>query len=229
MMTSKVKSLIAAIFLLSLCMYTGAKDQEINQTEAVFVSGSPITTSALSPEYDLTKIKPHGFFSLQVDLSAGDDITHIQVEVSNGGGIFSIATVLVEGTYTDKIFETFTTASGPGSDGVDSIQIGIPIARIIRFRLFSARRRVEPITPPLKPRGDTRRPFYFACPRGSGVTGIATDLTTLRRGSGSKIEQPVDRRKSCKKRGLEPRRGLQRRLLHLLSALRYFQTFCDLK
>ena len=138
MMTSKVKSLIAAIFLLSLCMYTGAKDQEINQTEAVFVSGSPITTSALSPEYDLTKIKPHGFFSLQVDLSAGDDITHIQVEVSNGGGIFSIATVLVEGTYTDKIFETFTTASGPGSDGVDSIQIGIPIARIIRFRLFSA-------------------------------------------------------------------------------------------
>lgn len=132
------KCMAVLVFLSLVSFVSYADEREIPQVEAAFVAATPVAGSALSPVYDLEKLRPHGFFSLQINLSAGDQIDKIQIEVSNGDSTFSIARVSVEGVFSTDVFVNFTTTSGPGSDGVDVIQLGIPICRKVRFRLFSA-------------------------------------------------------------------------------------------
>jgi len=130
--------------LLGVALIVGvalAADNKIPQVGPLFES-QVLSTNATSRAIELHMLDPHGYYSIQVAVAGTGTLDYVQCEVTNDESTWipvsvgipdvdSDATIL-----TNRFFEGYTTNSGPNSDGTDHMEIGIPLCREVRFRIY---------------------------------------------------------------------------------------------
>jgi len=93
-------------------------------------------TNAVSEVCDIGGYKPEGYFSLQLQNTTGV-VAYVQVEITNDDASWVVADLLVQGAYTNRIFENFSETSGPSADGVDLVGISFPLCKSARVRCYA--------------------------------------------------------------------------------------------
>ena len=124
--------ILATCLLVSSLAFAG--DKTITIVSDLFDAKSiSAGTNAVSSTVSLAAYKAVGYCSIQVSLASGV-IDAITFEVTNDGSTWSVATMNVEGAFVDLVYDEFTTTSGPQTNGIDLIGIGLPICKQFRVR-----------------------------------------------------------------------------------------------
>ena len=127
-------------FVLMLALAVGvvlAADSIVYTQAHVFISESILAgTNAVSQTYEMNEYKPAGYFSLQMNVASGT-VAYVAVEISNNDTDWVAAEVLIQGVYTNRMFEAFSLTSGPASDGVGIVSFGPQVCKALRLRCYA--------------------------------------------------------------------------------------------
>lgn len=96
--------------------------KDIFNGESIAASGSKTSNA-----FNLSSIKPNGFFSLQLELT-GDGTGKIEFECSNDGKNF------LTPSESEDIVTSHTKTSGPGEDGKDIYSFTPPPCMYLRIK-----------------------------------------------------------------------------------------------
>lgn len=130
--------LVGAIIAGAVRFAGGAGNEDVPQLPAMF-NGVAVTTSATSPTNDMAKVKPAGYFSLQLQVAGTGTVAYVQCEARNysTASWVPVYCQLADSVYTNRMFESYTTNSGPNADGCGLVAFGPPLARYYRLKVYA--------------------------------------------------------------------------------------------
>lgn len=129
-MKKLVSLLIVVAMVFALTGVCGATDnkKEITVHNSFYTTAVSASGTADSSVIDLSRLKPEGYFSLQLAVT-GSGTVKVQYMLSNDGTNY-----VIPSSATD-IVTGFTSSSGPGSDGKDVFSFQPEIAKYIKLRV----------------------------------------------------------------------------------------------